>query len=89
MAPKFINDLIKELGESQTVKIDQLVKIGLFGTAQSARQAVRSGRLPHIAISPRRRLITREHVIQFITENFRDKIANTDLFSKEGVSNDK
>jgi len=88
MAPKFINDLIKELGENKTVTIKQLVKIGLFGTAASARQAVRSGRIPHIAISPRRRLITREHVIQFIKDNFRAKSGNADNFSVGCKNND-
>lgn len=88
MATKFINDLIEELGESQTVTIQQLVKIGLFGTPQSARQALRSGRLPHIKISPRRCLIAREHLIQFIKENFHGKLEYSENCLGECISND-
>jgi len=84
-----MEELDKKLGNRSFYTLRELMSTGIFGSIQGAKALLRSGRLPHIKISPRRCVISREHVIQFIKDNLCDNSVNLDNFLEEPANNDK
>lgn len=64
-----IDELTKQLGDRQFYTIRDLKTIGVFGTAQSARKALKNGELAYVKISPRRCVIPRAALLEYLRNN--------------------
>lgn len=62
-------ELDKLLGSHAFFTPTHLKAMGIFGTIESVRIAMRKGRLPFIKISQRRKVVPRHLLVQFIHEN--------------------
>lgn len=68
-----INALIAELdqqyGERLFFTVEELVNCGIFGSKGTARLALRSGVIASFRISERRRIVPRQELIKFLSDN--------------------
>jgi hypothetical protein len=73
---QLMNGLVKELnekiGDRAFFTLAELVSIGLFGTMQTARHALKLGELPFIRMSERRCVIPRAALLDYIRNNLSD-----------------
>lgn len=63
------DELIKQLGERHFYTIRDLKTLGVFGTMYAARKALKSGQLTYLKISPRRTVIPRAVLLDYIRVN--------------------
>lgn len=68
-----VQDLNEKLGDRPFYTLRELTSIGFFGSMPAARQALREGRLPFFKISPRRCVVSRQTVIEYLENNFVNK----------------
>ena len=54
------------------VTFEQVVDLGIFGTSQGVRRAVRDGHLTCIKISARRRVIPRQSLVDYLLKSISD-----------------
>ena len=77
MSSRLMDGLVKELnhkiGDRAFFTLPELVSLGLFGTVQTARHALKEGELPFIRISERRCVIPRAALINYIRANLANK----------------
>lgn len=77
---QLMNGLVKELnekiGDRAFFTLAELVSIGLFGTMQTARHALKEGELPFIRMSERRCVIPRAALLDYIRNNLSDVEGN-------------
>lgn len=64
------DEIIQKLGDRHFYTIRDLQILGIFGTAYSARKALRNGSLFYVKISPRRRVIPRAALLDYLRNNF-------------------
>lgn len=64
-----VKELNKKIGDRTFFTLPELVSIGLFGTLQTARHALKAGKIPFIRISERRCVIPRHCLIQYLENN--------------------
>lgn len=64
-----IEELNQKLGDRPFYTISELVSTGFFGSKPSARAFLREGRLTFIKISPRRLVIPRLVVLEYLRNN--------------------
>ncbi len=57
------------LGKKPYFTTNQLIEIGLFGSASAANAAIKRGSLPTIKISPKRTVIPRSAVLEYFRNN--------------------
>lgn len=73
MSTSLINILIEELsthlGDRHFYTIDDLYTFGFFGSKHSARMALKNGKLPYVKISPRRRVVPRSALLEYLRNN--------------------
>lgn len=74
-----VEELTNKLGDVPFYTLRQLTSIGFFGSMPAARKALQQGRLPFFKISPRRCVITRQSLIDYLEKN---------CVSNNGVVND-
>lgn len=63
---ELVQEVDKKLGNRSFYTLPQLVSLGLFGTVQTARKALKNGELPFVRPSPRRCVIPRQCLIQYL-----------------------
>lgn len=70
---QLMDGLVKELnakiGDRAFFTLSELVSIGLFGTVQTARHALKGGEIPFIRMSQRRCVIPRAALLDYIHNN--------------------
>lgn len=66
-------ELYKELDDRNFFTIDDLITLGVFGSAASARMALKKGKLAFVKISPRRRVIPRAALLSYLQSNFSEE----------------
>ena len=64
-----IDELNLKLGDRPFYTISELVSTGIFGSKPGARALLQDGRLTYIKISPRRLVIARHVVLEFLRNN--------------------
>lgn len=64
-----IEELTKELGDRHFYTIHDLTEVGFFGTKQAARKALKNGKLAYVKISPRRSVIPRAALLDYLRNN--------------------
>lgn len=64
-----IDELNLKLGDRPFYTISELVSTGIFGSKPGARALLQEGRLTYIKISPRRLVIPRHVVLEFLRNN--------------------
>ena len=64
-----VEELGKALGDKPYFTGNQLIEIGLFGSASAVNAALKIGSLPSIKISPKRTVVPRSAVIQYFRNN--------------------
>lgn len=64
-----IEDLNKKLGDRPFYTLRELTLIGFFGSLPAARLALKKGDLVFIKISPRRFIIPRSVVLEYVRKN--------------------
>jgi hypothetical protein len=73
MATHLMDSLVKELtnklGDHPFYTLRQLTSINFFGSMPAARKALQEGRLPFFKISPRRLVVTRQSLIEYLEKN--------------------
>lgn len=69
-----IADLISHLGEKPYFTGQFLIEIGLFGSQTALAQALKRGDLPTIRISPKRQVVPRKAVIEYVRKNLAESI---------------
>lgn len=62
-------ELDEKIGDQPFFSARQLVTLGVFGSLVSARRALKEGRLSSVKISPRRSIILRHELLNFIQKN--------------------
>jgi hypothetical protein len=67
-----LDELFKEFEDRHFFTIDDLYIFGLFGTKYAVRQALKSGVLPFIQISKRRRIVPKIALLQYLQVNLRN-----------------
>jgi hypothetical protein len=67
---KIIDGLDQKIGDHPFYSVRQLVSSGVFGSMASARRALKQGRLSFVKISPRRFVVPRHEILQFLENNF-------------------
>ena len=72
-----IDELTKQLGDRHFYTIHDLHAGGLFKTKQSARNALKNGKIAHIKISPRRTLIPRSALVDYLRDNIKVNFSST------------
>lgn len=68
----FINKFFQELENRHFFTIDDLYIFGLFGTKYAARQALKSGVLPFVQISKRRRIVPKIALLEYLQVNLKN-----------------
>lgn len=66
-----IDEVDKQLGNRQFFTCRELCDLGLFSSKSSAREAMRGGLLPFIIMGPRRHVIHRSILLNFIRSNLK------------------
>ena len=67
---KFVlNELFKEFEDRHFFTIDDLYSFGLFGTKYAVRQALKSGVLPFVQVSKRRRIVPKTALLEYLRIN--------------------
>lgn len=67
---KFVLDeLFKEFEDRHFFTIDDLYIFGLFGTKYAVRQALKSGVLPFVQVSKRRRIVPKIALLEYLRIN--------------------
>lgn len=66
---QLIDQLTKQFGDRQFFTIDELHSVGFFGTKHAARASLRKGKLAFVKISPRRRVIPRQVLLDYLRTN--------------------
>jgi len=73
MATPLINllddELTKRLGDRHFFTIRDLKDFGFFGSTHSVRKALKVGKLAYIRISPRRCIIPRAAILEYLRNN--------------------
>lgn len=73
MATCLMNSLIDELnhklGDRPFYTLRELTSIGFFGSMPGARKILQEGRLTFIKISPRRLVIPRSVILEYLRDN--------------------
>ncbi len=64
-----VDEINRKLGDQSFYTLRQLISIGIFGSMHSARQAIKQGRLSFIKISPRRCVIQRKTLLDFVSRH--------------------
>ncbi len=64
-----INKLFQEFENRHFFTIDDLYIFGLFGTKYAARQALKSGVLPFVQVSKRRRIVPKIALLEYLQIN--------------------
>lgn len=77
MTVPVINSLVdkfaQQLGDRHFYTIRDLQILGFFGSIHAARKALRNGKLIYVKISPRRRVIPRAALLDYLRNNLSDK----------------
>lgn len=80
---QLMDELTKELNEKignrAFFTLPELVSLGLFGTVQTARQALTEGNLPFIRMTERRCVIPRAGLLDYIRSNLSNIEQNSKL----------
>lgn len=73
MIARVIDSLVEELnsklGNRQFYSLRELTSIGFFGSMPAARMALKEGRLIFVKISPRRLVIPRSVLLEYLRNN--------------------
>lgn len=64
-----IDELTKQFGDRQFFTIHDLKALGFFGSTHAARKALKEGLITYIKISPRRCVIPRSIILEFLRNN--------------------
>jgi hypothetical protein len=64
-----VEELKKELGDRHFFTIDDLYILGVFGTKYAARMALKNGKLAYVKVSPRRSVIPRAALLEYLRNN--------------------
>lgn len=64
-----IAELTKELGDRRCFTIDDLHSLGFFGSKHAARMALNNGKIAYVKISPRRRVVPRAALLEYLKNN--------------------
>lgn len=64
-----VEELTKRLGDLAFYSLGQLTSIGFFGSMPAARKALHDGRLTFYKVSPRRWVVSRQSLIQYLEKN--------------------
>ena len=64
-----IEELNRKLGDKPFYSLRELISAGFFGSMPAARRALLKGCLPYVKISPRRSVIPRSSIIEFLRKN--------------------
>lgn len=64
-----VDEVTKQLGDRQYFSSGDLYKLGLFSSKQSARAAMKNGKMVFITMSPRRRIVHRTILLDYIKNN--------------------
>jgi len=71
---KFVlSELFKEFEDRHFFTIDDLYIFGLFGTKYAVRQALKSGVLPFVQVSKRRRIVPKIALLEYLQINLRNQ----------------
>lgn len=73
-----IEQLSNELGDRQFFTIQDIHKLGCFGSKYAVHIALKSGKIPYIKISPRRRVIPRIALINYLKNNLSENQTQKD-----------
>ncbi|HEY4831642.1 MAG TPA: hypothetical protein VIH61_03680 [Waddliaceae bacterium] len=73
-----IEEVNKKLGDRSFYTIPELVSLGLFGTVQAAREALKNGRISFIRVSERRCVIPRKCLVQYLKNNYVQTVSKND-----------
>lgn len=72
-----IDELTKQLGDRNFYTIRDLKTLGYFGSLQAVRMALREGKIAYIKISPRRSLIPRVALIDYLRNNLSENLSTS------------
>jgi hypothetical protein len=64
-----VKELNEKIGDRAFFTLAELVSIGLFGTVQTARNALKDGEIPFIRMSERRCVIPRAALLEYLSNN--------------------
>ncbi len=64
-----VEELNEKLGNRPFYTLRQLTSIGFFGSMPAARSALKDGRLSFVKISPRRSVIPRGVLLEYLRNN--------------------
>ncbi|MEI8124530.1 MAG: hypothetical protein WCG42_02100 [Parachlamydiaceae bacterium] len=67
-----IDKLFQEFKNRHFFTIDDLYIFGLFGTKYAVRQALKSGVLPFVQISKRRRIVPKIALLEYLQVNLKN-----------------
>lgn len=70
---QLVEELNKKLGDQPFYTLRQLTSIGFFGTTSAARKALKSGKLAFVKISPRRCVVPRNTLLDYLRCNLSEK----------------
>lgn len=70
-----VEELNIKLGDRPFYTLRELTSIGFFGSMPAARLALKQGRLTFVKISPRRFVIPRSSVLEYLRENLSKSMA--------------
>lgn len=80
MTSHLLNCLVEELnvklGDRPFYTLSELKSIGFFGSLPSARRALREKRLAFVKISPRRFVIPRTVLLEYLRNNISEEVDN-------------
>jgi hypothetical protein len=66
-----LDEVGKQLGNRQYFTCRDLCDLELFSSITSAREAMRTGLLPYITMAPRRHIVHRSILLNFICSNLK------------------
>ena len=73
MTSLLMNSLVKELndklGDRPFYTTRELISVGIFGSIPAAKMALRDGQLSFVKISPRRFVVPRAVLLEFLRNN--------------------
>jgi len=68
-----VDELNEKLGDKPFYTLRQLISVGFFGSMHAARRALQEGRISFVRISPRRSVIPRTVLLEYLRKNFSEQ----------------
>lgn len=64
-----VEEINRQLGDRPFYTLPELSSIGIFGSLQSTRKILKEGKLTYFKVSPRRCVVLRTDLLEFLRKN--------------------